>query len=381
MTKLAKESAFEVLARARELEARGRNVVHLEIGQPDFDSPNNIKYAAMKALVEGKTSYTPSAGIPELRTATAEYVARTRGIAVNPRQVVVVPGGKPTIFYTIMALCEAGDEVIYPNPGFPTYESVIAFSGAQPVPARLLMEKNFSFDLEEFRGLVTERTKLIILNSPHNPTGGIIPPHDLAEVAKIAVENDIMVLSDEIYSRLQYDGEFTSIASFPNMTEHTVILDGFSKTYAMTGWRLGYGVMPEWLAGHVTKLMTNSNSCNVAFTQYGGIEALTGPQDEVEEMRAAFLKRREVIIKGLNEIPGFKCLMPAGAFYAFPHIAATGKTAQEMADYLLDEAGVATLAGTSFGEYGEGFIRLSYANSIENIERALERIDAAVRKI
>ncbi len=380
MTRLGTETAFEVLMKARALEAQGREVVHLEIGEPDFDTPANIVEAGIKALRQGQTHYTPSAGIPQLREAIAEEVSATRGISVNPDQVVVTPGGKPIMFFAILALCEEGDEVIYPNPGFPIYGSMINFTGATPVPLPLLMEKDFRFDAEEFQDLVSPQTKMIILNSPHNPTGGVLTQGDLETIAEAAIENDAMVLSDEIYSRMVYEGEFASIASIPGMQERTIVLDGFSKTYAMTGWRLGYGVMPQWLAAQVSNLMVNSNSCTAAFSQWAAVEALTGPQDEANKMVEAFRQRRDVIVDGLNQIPGFRCLRPKGAFYVFPNIEGTGKSSREMQDFLLNEAGVATLAGTSFGRYGEGFLRLSYANSVENIQKALSWIGEAVAK-
>jgi len=381
MSRLGTETAFEVLARAKALEAQGREVIHLEIGEPDFDTPANIKRAAIKALAEGQTHYTPSAGIPELREAIAEEVSRTRGIEVNPNQVVVTPGAKPIMFFSILALCEPGDEVIYPNPGFPIYESMINFTGAKPVPLPLLMEKGFRFDVDEFKELVSPHTKLIIINSPHNPTGGVLTKEDLEAIAEVAIERDVIVLSDEIYSHILYEGEFASISSVPGMPERTIILDGFSKTYAMTGWRLGYGVMPQWLAAEIAKLMVNSNSCTAAFAQYAGVEALKGPKDEVKEMVNAFRRRRDVIVTGLNAIPGIRCVEPKGAFYAFPNIEGTGMGSKAFADYLLEEAGVATLSGASFGEYGEGFLRLSYANSLENIQKALERIEEAAAKL
>jgi len=381
MSRLGTETAFEVLVKAKALEAQGREIVHLEIGEPDFDTPSNIIEAAVKALHEGQTHYTPSAGIPQLREAIAEEISTTRGIEVNPDQVVVTPGGKPIMFFTILALCEKGDEIIYPNPGFPIYESMINFVGATPVPVPLLMEKDFRFDIEEFKGLVSPRTKMIILNSPENPTGGVLTKEDLGAIAEIAIENDIIVLSDEIYNRILYEGEFASITQFLGMMERTIILDGFSKTYAMTGWRLGYGVMPEWLAAQVAKLMTNSNSCTSAFSQWAATEALKGPQDESRKMVEAFHERRDVIVDGLNQIPGFRCLRPKGAFYVFPSIEDTGKSSREMEDFLLNEAGVAALSGTAFGEYGEGFVRFSYANSVENIQKALGRIGEAIARL
>ncbi len=381
MSRLGTETAFEVLARAKALEAQGREVVHLEIGEPDFDTPKHIIDAACKALHSGYTHYTPSAGIPELRKAIAEEMSRTRGIPVEADNVVVTPGGKPIMFYVILALAEPGDEVIYPNPGFPIYESMINFTGAKPVPIPLREEYNFAFDMDEFKKLVTKKTRLIIINSPHNPTGGILDKGTLHEIARIAMERDIPVLSDEIYDRILYDGEFYSIASIPGMQERTIILNGFSKTYAMTGWRLGYGVMPKDFAVHITRLMTNSNSCTNAATQIAGIAALKGPQDDVDRMVAAFRERRDVIVKGLNEIPGVSCVLPKGAFYAFPNIKGTGMQSKPLADYLLNEAGVACLSGTSFGAYGEGYLRLSYANSVENIQKALERMADAIAKL
>ena len=381
MNRLGTETAFEVLLKARALEAQGREIVHLEIGEPDFDTPSNIVEAAIKALRGGQTHYTPSAGIPQLREAIAEEISTTRGIEVHPDQVVVTPGGKPIMFFTILALCEQGDEVIYPNPGFPIYESMINFTGATPVPIPLLMEKDFRFDIEEFKGLVSPRTKMIILNSPHNPTGGVLTKEDLEAIAEAAIENDALVLSDEIYSRMVYEGKFASITQFPGMVDRTIILDGFSKTYAMTGWRMGYGVMPQWLAAQVTNLMINSNSCTAAFSQWAAVEALQGPQDESKKMVEAFRQRRDVIVDGLNQIPGFRCLRPKGAFYVFPNIEGTGKSSREMEDFLLNEAGVATLSGTSFGKYGEGFLRFSYANSVENLQKALARISEAMAKL
>lgn len=381
MSRLGTETAFEVLARAKALEAQGREIIHLEIGEPDFDTPAHIKAAAVRALEEGWTHYTPAAGIPALREAIADYIRRTRGIPVGPEHVVVVPGGKPIMFFAILALVEEGDEVIYPNPGFPIYESMIRFVGARPVPLRLRMENEFRVDVEELARLITPRTRMLILNSPANPTGGVLTREDLEAIAELCLKHDLVVLSDEIYSRILYEGEHISIASFPGMLERTIILDGFSKTYAMTGWRLGYGVMPEPLAEAVTRLMINSNSCTAAFTQIAGIAALTSPQDEVDRMVAAFRERREVMVEGLNRLPGFRCLKPKGAFYAFPNIEGTGISSRELAHYLLEEAGVAVLSGTAFGEYGEGFLRLSFANSIENIQKALERIEKALQRL
>ena len=381
MSRLGTETAFEVLAKAKALEAQGREIIHLEIGEPDFNTPANIVEAGIAGLRNGQTHYTPAAGVLPLRQTIADEVAKTRGIPVHPDQVVVVPGGKPIMFYAMLALCEAGDEVIYPNPGFPIYESMIRFSGATAVPIPLRMENDFGLDVAELRSLITDRTRLIILNSPANPTGGVLSSADLAQVAETALERGIPVLSDEIYCRILYEGEFASIASVPGMAEQTIILDGFSKTYAMTGWRLGYGVMPVELARQITKLMVNSNSCTAAFTQTAGIEALSGPQESVEAMVAAFRRRRDLIVDGLNRIPGFRCLTPKGAFYVFPNIEGTGRHSQELADMLLYEAGVAALSGTCFGAHGEGFLRFSYANSEENLAKALDRIAAVVAKL
>jgi aspartate/methionine/tyrosine aminotransferase len=381
MNQLGTETAFEVLVKARALEARGRDIVHLEVGEPDFATPENIVEAAVHALHHGATKYTPSAGIPELREAIARHVGETRGLPIKPEQVVVTPGGKPIMFFVILALVQAGDEVLTPNPGFPIYESMIRFTGARPVFYRLREEDHFRFDPEEFKRAVSDRTRLIILNSPHNPTGGGLEPSDLQIIAEVARARDIPVLSDEIYWRILYDGKFTSIASLPGMAERTIILDGFSKTYSMTGWRLGYGVMNEELAPHITRLMTNSNSCTSAAVQWAGVEALNGPQEAVKKMVHAFQERRDVIVEGLNAVPGFHCELPHGAFYAFPNVLGVGWPSRKLADYLLNEAGVACLSGTSFGEYGEGFLRFSYANSSENIKKALVRIRDAVEKI
>lgn len=384
MGRLGTESAFSVLAKARALEKQGREIIHLEIGEPDFDTPGHIVEAGCRALRNGHTHYTPTAGIPELREAIAADVSESRGIEVSPEQVVVTPGGKPIMFFTILALIGAGDEVLLPNPAFPIYESMVNFAGGKPVSVPLRQENEFRFDLDELRAGLSDRTKLVILNSPANPTGGVLTPEDLAGLADILHERpDIFVLSDEIYSRLLYEAPFASIASQPGMgpDERTIILDGFSKTYAMTGWRLGYGVMPEQLAEQVAKLQVNSNSCTSAATQYAGLEALNGPQDNVKEMLEEFRTRRDLIVSGLNELPGFECTEPQGAFYAFPRVTETGKNAAALADLLMDKAGVACLSGTGFGSYGEDHLRFSYANSRENISRALERIDQTLREI
>jgi aspartate aminotransferase len=375
MSQIGVESAFDVLLRARALEAQGRSVIHLELGEPDFPTPPHIVEAAKKALDEGWTHYGPTPGLPELREAIAARVARTRGIAVGPQNVSVVPGGKPIMFFTLMALLEPGDEVIYPNPGFPIYESMISYLGAKPVPVALEEDRNFSFDLNRFADCLTPKTKMVILNSPQNPTGGMIPPQDIERIAELLRDRDVMVLSDEIYSQIVYTGEFpVSITRFPGMLEKTIILDGFSKAYAMTGWRLGYGVMPTWLVEAVTKLMVNSNSCTASFTQRAGLAALTGPQDSVSVMVAEFRRRRDAICKGLNEIPGFRCAIPSGAFYAFANVTRTGMDSKELADLLLQEGGVAGVHGGCFGAYGDGYVRFSYANSLDNIMEAIERI-------
>jgi aspartate aminotransferase len=374
MERLGTETAFSVLAKAKALEAEGREIIHLEIGEPDFDTPAHVVEAGCNALREGHTHYTPTAGIPELREAIAVDVARSRGIDVGPEQVVVTPGGKPIMFFTILALVEDGDEVLLPNPAFPIYESMVNFVGGRPVFVPLRQENGFRFDLDEFRAGLSERTKLVILNSPANPTGGVLTADDITGLADILRERpDVYVLSDEIYSRLLYTENFASIASEPGLGPDgtTIILDGFSKTYAMTGWRLGYGVMPEPLAEMVAKLQVNSNSCTSAATQHAGLAALQGSQDAVGSMLAEFGARRDLIVTGLNELPGVECITPQGAFYAFPRIAETGLSADRLADLLLEEAGVACLSGTAFGRYGEGHLRLSYANSRENISKAL----------
>jgi len=379
MNRIGVESAFEVLVRARELERQGRHVIHLEIGEPDFPTPAHIVAAAKQALDEGYTHYGPTQGMPELRESIARYISRTRGIHVGPQHVSIVPGGKPIIFFPILALIEQGDEVIYPNPGFPIYESMIRFSGGVPVPIPLVEERGFSFDLDTLRKRLSPKTKLLILNSPQNPTGGLIPPEDMHAIADLVRDRDLMVLSDEIYSRIYYGNEAPlSIASLPGMLEKTIILDGFSKTYAMTGWRMGYGVMPEWLVEAVTKLMVNSNSCTASFTQRAGLAAIDGPQQAVDAMVAEFRRRRDAFCAGLNQVPGFRCALPGGAFYAFANITGTGMKSKELADHLLYEAGVSCLSGAAFGEYGEGYIRFSYANSYENLMDAVERIKAAV---
>jgi len=380
MSRLGTETAFEVLVRAKALEKQGRSIVHLEIGEPDMDTPANVVEAGVRALREGYTHYGPAAGLPELREAIAQEVSASRGIKVVPEEVVIVPGGKPIIFFTMLALIDEGDEVIYPNPGFPIYESMVNFLSARPVPVPLREERDFRLDVNELADLITDRTKLIILNSPHNPTGGIITKEDVQDVARAIGDRDIMVLSDEIYSRLTFEGEPYSIASVDGFKDRTIILTGFSKTYSMTGWRLGYGVMRPDLAQQFARLQTNSTSCTATFTQMAGIEAVRGDQSEPEKMRQEFQRRRDVFVKGLNQIKGFSCRMPKGAFYTFPNITATGWPSKKLADALLDEAGVAGLSGTAFGAYGEGYMRFSTANSIANLETALDRIDQWTKK-
>ncbi|HEY86265.1 MAG TPA: pyridoxal phosphate-dependent aminotransferase [Chloroflexi bacterium] len=380
MSRLGSETAFDVLARAKALEAQGREIIHLELGEPDFLAAPHVTEAAMQALQAGDTRYNNAAGIPAFREAIARHISRTRGVDIQPEQVVVTPGAKPIMFFAILALLEAGDEAIYPNPGFPIYESMINFAGAKPVPLPLREESAFRFNANEFRALLTERTRLIILNSPHNPSGGVLARQDVEAIAEAARERDIMVLSDEVYNQIIYQGEHVSPLSLSGMQPHTILLDGFSKTYAMGGWRLGYGVMPLELAEHVTKLVINSNSCTPPFIQRAGIAALEGPQDQVAEMVAAFAERRELIVDRLNKIPGFRCVPSPGAFYVFPNITQTGMSSKALSDYLLEKAGVALLGGDSFGRYGEGYLRISYANSMDNIRAALERIERAMRE-
>ena len=375
MSRIGVEGAFDVLVRARALEAQGKSVIHLEIGEPDFPTPPHIVEAAKKALDEGWTHYGPTQGFPDLREAIAAQISSSRGIKVGAEHVSIVPGGKPIIFFPMLALLEPGDEVIYPNPGFPIYESMIRFLGATPVPMPLEESRGFSFDLDLFRDRLSSKTKMVVLNSPQNPTGGTIPAGDVAQIAALLRDRDVIVMSDEIYSRISYTEEPpVSIASFPGMLEKTIILDGFSKTYAMTGWRMGYGVMPTWLVEAVTKLMVNSNSCTASFTQRAGLAAVTGPQDCVTRMVAEFRRRRDAFCAGLSSIPGFHCPIPGGAFYAFANVKGTGMDSKELADYLLTDGGVSCLDGGAFGEYGKGYIRFSYANSMANLMEAVARI-------
>ncbi len=378
MNQLGTETAFEVLAKARALEAKGRSIVHLEIGEPDFDTPAPIRAAAARALEEGFTHYGPSAGLPEVREAIAAFISKDRGLPVAPDQVVVTPGGKPVLTFAIMACVDPGDEVVVPDPGFPIYESVVRFIGAKPVPMALREDRGFRMGAAELEPLLTKKTRMVVLNSPHNPTGSVLTPTDLDEIAALLRDRDIFVLSDEIYSKILYEGVHESIATRPGMAEKTILLDGFSKTYAMTGWRLGYGVMNPTLAKHVARLATNVYSCATSFVQRAAITALGGSQDPILAMIAEFHRRRDEIVAGLNAIPGLRCLKPAGAFYVFPNIESLHMKSADVERMLLEEAGVAALSGTAFGPGGEGFIRLSYANSIENIREALRRIGALV---
>jgi aspartate/methionine/tyrosine aminotransferase len=382
MGRIGTETAFEAAARARALEATGRSVIHLEIGEPDFDTPRNVSEAAAHALLdEGATHYTAATGIVPLREAIAADARRGKGIETTADQVVVTPGAKPIMFYAMLALIDEGDEVIYPNPGFPIYESMARYVGGTPVAAPLRESNDFRMDVEEIASLVTPRTRMLVINSPHNPTGSILTSEDIRRIAEIAVEHDLVVLADEIYGRLQYSADPLSIATLPGMAERTITLDGFSKTYAMTGWRLGYGILPEWLVPSFSRLVINSVSCTNAFAQMGAVEALTGPQDGADAMRAEFIARRELMVGGLNAIAGVSCVMPHGAFYTFPNVSSFGKTSNEIADHLLFDAGVCGLSGTAFGAHGEGYLRFSYANSRENLEEALERIGESLAKL
>ena len=374
MSHIGTESAFEVLAKARALEKQGKSIIHLEIGEPDFPTPAHVVEAGQKALAEGWTKYGPTPGLPELRETIAGYISRTRGISVAADNVCVVPGGKPIMYFTMTALLNPGDEVIYPDPSFPIYESLIHFLGAKAMPVPLVESRGFSFDLDTLAKSLSPKTKLVILNSPANPTGGVIPKEDLKKIADLLRDRDVMILSDEIYSRIFYETAPESITQFPGMVEKTIILDGFSKTYSMTGWRLGYGVMPEWLADAVNLMAVNATSCTASFTQRAGLAALEGPQDAVDAMVREFKNRRDAMVQALNTIPGFRCSLPAGAFYAFPNVTGTKMSSKALADFLLTEAGVACLNGTAFGQHGDGFLRFSYANSLANIMEAVDRI-------
>jgi len=374
MSRIGTESAFEVLARARALEKQGKSIIHLQIGEPDFPTPAHVVEAGQKALADGWTKYGPTPGFPELREAIARYISTTRGIAVGPDNVCVVPGGKPIMYFAMTALLNPGDEVIYPDPSFPIYESMVHFLDAKAMPVPLVESRGFSFDLNVLEKSLSPKTKLVILNSPANPTGGVIPKDDLKQIADMLRDRDVIILSDEIYSRIYYEEKPESITQFPGMVEKTIILDGFSKTYSMTGWRLGYGVMPKWIADAVNLMAVNATSCTASFTQRAGLAAIEGPQDAVDAMVAEFKKRRNAIVQALNTIPGFRCSLPAGAFYAFPNVTGTKMSSKDLADFLLTEAGVACLSGTAFGAQGDGFLRFSYANSLANIMEAIDRI-------
>ena len=377
MNRIGTETAFAVMTRARALEAQGKSVIHMQIGEPDFDTPAHITTAAIEALQQGWTHYGPAQGDPELRQAIASYIGASRNAHYDADQVLVTPGGKPVMFFAMLALLQPGDEAIYPDPGFPIYRSMIEFTGAQAIPAVLREENEFRLDIDELRSLVTSRTRLLIINSPGNPCGNVFTREDIEQIAAIALEHNLIVLADEIYSELLYEGEHVSIASLPGMAERTILLDGFSKTFAMTGWRLGYGLVPQELVYPLTTLMVNSASCTNVATQRAGIVALTGPWDDVDRFRTAFHSRRDLLIHGLNAIPGVRCEVPHGAFYAFPNISSFGLGSDEFANRLLDEFGVAAVSGTSFGDAGEGYIRLSYATSEQNINEALRRIGEA----
>ncbi|MBL1177782.1 pyridoxal phosphate-dependent aminotransferase [Pantanalinema sp. GBBB05] len=381
MNRLGTESAFDVFAKAQQLAAQGRSIIHLEIGQPDFPTPFPICEAAFRAMKDGYTGYTPAAGLLPLREAIAEHITTTRGVEIHPDEVVVTPGAKPVIFFTLLALVNEGDEVIYPNPGFPIYESVINFVGAKPVPLPLREEVKFRFHLDDLVDAVSDRTRLLILNSPQNPTGELLQADDLAAIAELAERHNFYILSDEIYSRILYEGKHVSPIQFPGMKDRTILLDGHSKTYAMTGWRLGYGIFPKSLVEGIVRLMINSNSCTCAFTQMAGMAALQGSQEFVEQMVAEFQRRRDAVVAGLNTIPGIHCLKPAGAFYAFPNVQHLPLSANALADHLLADAGVAVLSGTAFGHYGDGYLRISYANSLENIQTAIERMRSTILKL
>ncbi len=381
INRLESEGAFVVLARAKQMEREGRSVIHLEIGEPDFNTPKNISDAGIMAIREGHTHYAASGGILEAREAAARYMSETRNIKLTPEQIIIMPGCKPLIFCAMVALIGDGDEVIVPNPGYPTYQSVAKFLGAKPIPVKLREEYNFRFLVDDLRTLVTPKTRMIILNSPENPSGGMLTWEDLSTVYEIAREHDLWILSDEIYSRIIYDVEFKSITSIPGAMERTIAIDGLSKTFAMTGWRLGFAAMPEKLAEYMFTLAINNFSSTATFTQHAMIEALTGPQGEINRMVAEFRRRRDIIVAGLNDIEGISCLKPEGAFYVFPNITGTGLTSDEFADMMLEQVGVASLPGTAFGEYGEGYVRFSYANSVENIKEALSRIERTLARV
>jgi aspartate/methionine/tyrosine aminotransferase len=381
MARLGTESAFEVLARAKALEAQGRKVIHLEIGEPDFATPQHIVEGAVEALRAGQTHYVPAPGIPPAREAVAAFLERTGRLKTSPDRVVITPGAKPIMWNVMLALCEEGDEVIYPDPGFPMYESIANFVGATPVPVPLREENGFRMDPAELEALVTDRTKLVILNSPHNPCGSALTQAECEAIAEIAMRHNLTLLSDEVYWAIRYDGSHVSVLDVDGMAERTILLDGWSKTYAMTGWRLGFGVFPQSLVEPICRLVINSVSCTSAFSQYAAIEALNGPMEPVEAMVAEFRTRRDIMVAGLNQIPGVSCVEPGGAFYVFPNVKELGVPTKELAGKLLDEAGVACLSGTAFGQYGEGYLRLSYANSVENLRAALEIVAAKVAEL
>ena len=380
-SRLGTETAFETLAKAKKLEAQGKNIVHLEIGEPDFDSPSYVIDAAKDALDQGFTHYGPSAGQPELRNAIAIHQGEFNGYSISPENVIVTPGGKPVMFFSLLALIEEGDEVIYPNPGFPIYESMINYSGGKPIPMKLEESKDFNANIDDLRKLVTDKTKMMIINSPNNPCGSVTTKDDLEQIAEIAIENNIIVLSDEIYKDMYYEGEHYSITKFDGMKERTIILDGFSKSYAMTGWRLGYGIFPDFLVEDITKLMTNSVSCTSVFSQMAAIAALEGSREFTINMMEKFKIRRDIIVNGLNSIEGISCRTPLGAFYAFPNISGTGMSSSNFADIALNEYGVALLSGTAFGEYGDNYIRISFANSEENLVKAIDRLNDMIKKL
>jgi aspartate/methionine/tyrosine aminotransferase len=381
LSRLGTETAFEVLARAKALEAQGKDMIHLQIGEPDFDTPPHIVEAAVKALRDGQTHYCPAPGIPQLREAAADYLSRTRSLSIDPARVLVTPGAKPFLFFGVLATCNPGDEVIYPNPGFPIYESVIRWAGATPVPLPLTEESGFAFSADDLAERLTPNTKLVILNSPANPTGGVVPREVNAEVAKLLADHSCYILTDEVYCEMVYDGEHDSIASHGDLLDRTILLDGFSKTFAMTGWRLGYAAVPKDLVEPLTRLFINCHSCTPPASQLAGVAALTGPMDEVHAMIEEFRARRELVVAGLNDLPGVSCVEPKGAFYAFPNITETGMKARDLQNQLLEEAGVAMLAGTAFGEYGEGYMRVSYANSPENITTALGKMRELLERV
>ncbi len=381
LSRLGTETAFEVLARAKALEAQGKDMIHLQIGEPDFDTPPHIVEAAVQALRDGQTHYCPAPGIPQLREAAADYLSRTRSLSIDPARVLVTPGAKPFLFFGVLATCNPGDEVIYPNPGFPIYESVIRWAGATPVPLPLTEESGFAFSADDLAERLTPKTKLVILNSPANPTGGVVPREVNAEVAKLLSNHSCYILTDEVYSEMVYDGEHDSIASHGDLLDRTILLDGFSKTFAMTGWRLGYAAVPKELVEPLTRLFINCHSCTPPASQLAGVAALTGPMDDVRAMIEEFRGRRELVVAGLNDLPGVSCVEPKGAFYAFPNITETGMKARDLQNQLLEEAGVAMLAGTAFGEYGEGYMRVSYANSPENITTALGKMRELLERV